>query len=174
MSIVNTVEDFLLYHLNPNNKVTNGKSVFIPDYIRRLPNAPHFTVNTGITIAKDLLGENKPYFIKRTTYGETVILTQHFWNAINTALVLGDVSYMNKQELGMFEAYKQYQYNIQTGVTDTGLTAEQIKASQTIDKWINDAMQGQYYYGTPPSLLNTVTTVNNTNNIIDYGVLYGY
>jgi len=113
-------------------------AAFLDEYIRKLPNAPHHSINFGIAVAKELLGENLPYTIEKRLEGDVVILDDHFINTFLEALTTGCIAKMNEKEKNILFKYVKYQDNLLNGVVDADLDTETRLVIKFIDKWLYD------------------------------------
>ena len=77
------------------------------------------TIGDGIKLSKELLGEHKPYSIRKDIAGEDIILfNAHYINCMRQALTDGCVARMGKAELQFWYEFVAYQNDIQDGVRD--------------------------------------------------------
>jgi len=115
-------------------------AAFLDEYIRKLPNAPHHSINFGIAIAKELLGESLPYTIEKRLDGDVVIFNDHFINTFLEALTTGCIAKMNEKEKNILFKYIKYQNNLLNGVTDIDVDTETKLVIKFIDKWLYDEL----------------------------------
>jgi len=114
---------------------------FREDLIQRLPISKECSLNQGIYITKELLGENLPYVIERRLHGSVVILNQHFTNVLIDSMTTDCVAKMNESELNLLFDYMYYLYTIKQNVeynqsdTEGNTPLEIVKA---VDQWLID------------------------------------
>jgi len=116
-------------------------AAFLDEYIRKLPNAPHHSINFGIAVAKELLGENLPYTIEKRLDGDIVIFNKHFINTFLEALTTGCIAKMNEKEKDILFKYIKHQDSLLNGVVDTELDTETRLVIKFIDKWLYDELK---------------------------------
>jgi len=110
------------------------------------------TVNDGIALGKELLGEHTPYSIRKDIAGVDIILfNTHFINCMRQALTDGCVARMSKAELKFWYEFVAYQNDIQDGTRDdAALDISEVQAPilrreaalEELSRWIADELAG--------------------------------
>jgi len=113
-------------------------AAFLDEYIRKLPNAPHYSINFGIAVAKELLGENLPYTIEKRLDGDVVIFNKHFINTFLEALTTGCIAKMNETEKDILFKYIDYQNKLLNDTTPSDMDNETKLVIEYLDKWLYD------------------------------------
>jgi hypothetical protein len=110
------------------------------------------TIDDGILFGKELLGEYRPYTVRKDIAGENIILfNTHFVNCMRQALTDGCVDRMGKLELKFWLEFVAYQNDIQDGVrNDVVLDISKVQAPlqqrelalYALDEWMQDELNG--------------------------------
>ena len=110
------------------------------------------TINDTIKFGKEILGEHKPYSVRKDIAGVDIILfNTHFIGCMRQALTDGCVARMSRSELKFWYEFVAYQNDIQDGVRDD-LTADISEIQAPIlqreaalvemSQWISDELAG--------------------------------
>lgn len=105
------------------------------------------TIDDGIVYAKELLGEHKPYSVRRDIEGGNIILfNTHFISCMRQALTDGCVARMGKQELKFWLDFVKYQNDLKDGTLVAGTFPEPLSvhnaALEEVSRWISDELAG--------------------------------
>ena len=109
------------------------------------------TIDDGIAFSKQLLGEHKPFSVRKDIGGEDIVLFNvHFVGCMRQALTDGCIARMGKKELKFWLDFVTYQNDIQDGIRDDIIVDANTPASvvlnekalQELSRWISDELAG--------------------------------
>ena len=110
------------------------------------------TIDDAISFGKEILGEHKPYSVRKDIAGADIILFNvHFINCMRQAITDGCVARMSRHELAFWYEFVAYQNDIQDGTRDDlHLDITEVQASilqreaalEELSRWMYDELNG--------------------------------